>query len=84
MRHLILASSIFFILGLKMTNNIELSQKMETDTVHITIPEPGVKELPSVNDQKKMKADPKNEENEVPGSGKLTAPKPSPSADKPE
>lgn len=82
MRHLILASSIFFILGLKMTNNIEPNQKMETDTVHIT--EPEIRELPSVNDQKKMKVDPKKEENQVPGSGKLTAPKPSPSDDKPE
>ncbi len=80
MRHLILTSSIFFILGLKMTNNIEPNQKMETDTVHITIPE--VKELPSVNEQKTTKVKQKKEEAEVTGSGKLTAPKPSQATDK--
>jgi LPS O-antigen subunit length determinant protein (WzzB/FepE family) len=80
MRHLILTSSIFFILGLKMTNNIEPNQKMGTDTVHITIPE--VKELPSVNEQKTTKIKPKKEDAEAAGSGKLTAPKPSQAADK--
>ena len=80
MRPLILTSSIFFILGLKMTNNIEPNPKMETDTVHITIPE--VKELPSVNEQNTIKVKPKKEDKEVTGSGKLTAPGPSQPTDK--
>jgi|GEM_PF-3826922 len=80
MRNLILTSSIFFILGLKMTNNIEPNQKMGTDTVHVAVPE--VKELPAANDeQKNLKVEPK-ELKEVAGSGKLTAPKPGQSADK--
>lgn len=80
MRHLILTSSIFFILGLKMTNNIEPNQKTESDTVHITIPE--VKELPSVKETKTIKVEAKKEQKDMTGSGKLTAPKPSQTADK--
>lgn len=81
MKYLILTSSIFFILGLKMTHNIEPNQKMDTDTVHITIPE--AKDLPTVDEQKKLNIQQKKEK-EVTGSGQLTAPKPSQPADKVE
>ncbi|MGV8095161.1 MAG: hypothetical protein AB2L24_25185 [Mangrovibacterium sp.] len=64
-----------------MTNNIEPNQKMETDTVHIAIPE--IKEMPSTDEQKNLKVRSK-EEKEITGSGKLTAPKPSQPADKVE
>jgi hypothetical protein len=79
MRYLILTSSIFFLLGLKITNNIEPNQKMETDSVHITIPE--TKVLPSNEEKKELKTEPVKEKDPA-GSGKLTAPKPVLSTDK--
>lgn len=79
MKYLILTSSIFFILGLKMTHNIEPDQKMDTDTVHIiTVPE--TKDLPVIDEQRKLSAEPEKEK-EGTGSGQLTAPKPSKPAD---
>ncbi|MGD9558467.1 MAG: hypothetical protein AB7V25_15685 [Mangrovibacterium sp.] len=83
MRHLILTSSIFFILGLKMTNTIEPNPKMATDTLHITVPE--AREVPAVNEQKTAAEEKAGKGKEViPGSGKLTAPRPAQSADKAE
>lgn len=58
-KSLILTSSIFFILGLKMTHNIEPNQKMSTDTVHIAIPE--TKVLPAAGEQKNLLKEPKKE-----------------------
>ncbi len=78
MKHLILTSSIFFILGLKMTHNIEPNQKMNTDTVHTSIPETRV--LPAADEQNKLTTEPQKEKKAA-GSGQLTAPKPSQPAD---
>lgn len=58
-KSLILTSSIFFILGLKMTHNIEPNQKMNTDTVHIVIPE--TKVLPAAGEQKNLLKEPKKQ-----------------------
>ncbi len=78
MKLVILTSSIFYLLGLKMTHNIEITQKSAVDTVKITIQE---ENLPKVDEKKSLIIEPDKavKEMETPsptGSSQLTAPKP--------
>ena len=49
MKYLILSASIFYLLGVKMTNKIEINQEVETDTLKISIPAEVV--LPDLNNK---------------------------------
>lgn len=37
MKYLILSSSIFYLLGIKMTENIEISKKVNTDSIQVNM-----------------------------------------------
>ncbi len=82
MKHLILTSSIFYLLGLKITHNIETTQKMNMDTVHTTAP--ALKNATATEQDKNLIIDPQtiNKDKEASGSGQLTAPAPTRPADK--
>ena len=58
MKYLILTSSIFYLLGLKMTHNIEINQKMDADTVQITIP--AEKNMPKAENEKSLTIEPQS------------------------
>lgn len=77
MKLIILSSSIFYLLGLKMTHNIEMNQKMDMDTVHISIP--AEQKLMQPDDTSKLIFEP-GKDDKVPqpasGSSPLTAPMP--------
>ncbi|MCW0482170.1 hypothetical protein [Gaoshiqia sediminis] len=77
MKLFILSSSIFYLLGLKMTHNIEMNQKMDMDTVRISIP--AEQKLMQPDDTSKLILEPGKDEKapqSTSGSNPLTAPKP--------
>lgn len=77
MKLFILSSSIFYLLGLKMTHNIEMNPKMDMDTVRISIP--AEQKLLQRDDTSKLILEPGKKEKapqSVSGSSPLTAPKP--------
>ena len=77
MKLIILTSSIFYLFGLKMTQNIEASQKVNPDTVHISVPANQIQINPNKT-QNFILEEKKDSDLQKPASGsnQLTAPKP--------
>ena len=61
MKYLILSASIFYLLGVKMTNKIEINQELKTDTLKISIP--AKIELPDFNNKINLIIEPLKDEN---------------------
>ena len=61
MKYLILSASIFYLLGVKMTNKIEINQELKTDTLKISIP--AKTELSDFNNKINWIIEPLKEEN---------------------
>jgi len=81
MKYLILTSSIFYLLGLKMTHNIEINRKMDADTVQIIIP--AEKNMPKAENEKSPTIESQSSKSQdTSGSNQLTAPEPSRPVDK--
>ncbi|MGQ8338279.1 hypothetical protein ACUNWD_17125 [Sunxiuqinia sp. A32] len=75
MKVFILTSSIFYLLGLKLTNQVELNQQSAKDTVHIQVktqkelvlPEQDTPKLPQMeSDQQEMPVSSGSNENTAP------------------
>ncbi len=66
MKLLVISSSIFYFLGLKMTDNIEISKEIKTDSISVHIQVPANVIVPDIREEKSfdmLKNENESEEN---------------------